>query len=218
MKEKAEKKNKSTLNALMTETQLRNNAWLTDIEINAFLLKMKDYFNLIQIDFNGLNDPLLTTSLRFHRRDNLRKESFVEVLNSGHNHWVTVASGLPFDGQDVCLFDSMPRRNIDPQLGTTTSLLCDLSRLEKGFLIFRVQNIQTQKNQRCGYFALANAMALCNGLNPENLIFSENAIRDHFINIMFHNQPMSMFPYSERRVIRDMKRNHLIFELHDVDY
>jgi hypothetical protein len=200
---------------LMTEKQLRNNEWLTDIEIEAFLYKMRDYLELNNITFRGLNDPVLITGLRINSI-NMRNEHFVEIVNSGNNHWVTISAGSQFDQHDICLFDSMPRQSIDTQLGTTASLLSHQSRLEKGHLIFQVQNVQSQKSDLCGYFALANAMALCVGLDPERLLFTENEIKNHFINIMFHNQNMSMFPYREKPGLRNKKNRHLIFDLKNV--
>ena len=73
-----------------------------------------------------------------------------------------------------------------------------------------------QKANLCGYFSLANAMALCFGLDPEELIFAENAIRDHFINIMFYNQEMSMFPHSVKKKYKT-NHAHLRFDLKDVE-
>ncbi len=215
--EKAGKKKKieSIPKNFLPENQLRNNAWLTDIEIWGFLSKMRDYLNLNNILFSGLNDPIVLTSLRIDG-ENRRNDHFVEILNSGNNHWVTVAAGLPFDRQDVCLYDSMSRNSIDVQLGTLTSLICNRSRLEKGYLIYRLQHVQTQKRNLCGYFALANAMALSMGLDPEELIFDENSLKEHFINIMFHNQSMRMFPYKQKPKLRNKKHLHLRFDLKNV--
>ncbi len=200
---------------LMTEKQLRNHEWLTDREIEAFLSKMRDYFYLNNITFRGLNDPVLLSGLRINNI-NMRNEHFVEVVNSGNNHWVTISAGSQFDEHDVCLFDSLPRHAIDSQLGTTASLLTIRSRLDKGYLMFKVQNVQSQKSDLCGYFALANAMALCVGLDPERLLYTENDIKNHYINIMFHNQNMSMFPYREKPELRNKNIKNLIFDLNNV--
>jgi len=114
---------------------------------------------------------------------------------------------LPFDGHDLSLFDSMSRRSIDPQLGTLTSLICERSMLAKGYLTYRVFY---------GYFALANAMALCIGLNPEDLVFTETDLRDHFIRIMYHDAAISMFPYMEKPRLRQKANKYLRFDLKKV--
>jgi hypothetical protein len=201
----------------LTERQLRNDAWLTDIEIVAFLEKIKEYLEINNIEFQGLRDPTVLTALRTDNI-NMRHENFVEVLFSNNNHWVCVAAGLNIANEDICLFDSMSRNVIDVQLGTTCSLLTALPRLEKGHLIFRNQNVTKQRRHFCGYFALANAMALCLGLDPERIIFEENQLRNHFINIIFKNQTMAMFPYRFKQRVNNSTNKLLIFELANVEY
>ncbi len=201
----------------LTERQLRNDAWLTDIEIVAFLEKIKEYLEINNIEFQGLRDPTVLTALRTDNI-NMRHENFVEVLFSNNNHWVCVAAGLNIANEDICLFDSMSRNVIDVQLGTTCSLLTALPRLEKGHLIFRNQNVTKQRRHFCGYFALANAMALCLGLDPERIIFEENQLRNHFINIIFKNQTMAMFPYRFKQRVNNSTNKLLIFELANAEY
>jgi len=129
----------------------------------------------------------------------MRQENFVEVLNSNNNHWVCVAAGLNIANEDIFLFDSMSRNVIDRQLGTTCSLLDVLPRLKKGHLIFRNQKVSRQRERFCGYFALANAIALCLGLDPERNVFDENQIQNHFIDKVYRNQPMAMFPHRVKK-------------------
>jgi len=169
------------------------------------------------IEFQGLRDPTVLTALRINNI-NIRLENYVEVLNSNNNHWVCVSAGLNISNEDICLFDSMSRNVIDRQLGTTCSLITVLTRLEKGHLIFRNQKVSRQQGHFCGYFALANAMALCLGLDPESLIFDENQLQNHFINIVYHNQPMAMFPHRVKKRINKTHNKILIFELENADY
>ncbi len=199
----------------LTEMQLRNDEWLSDQEIFAFLNKIKEYLNANNIRFQGLNDPTVLTALRTDNI-NMRQENFVEVLNSNNNHWVCVAAGLNIGNEDLCLFDSMPRREIDTELGTTCSLITTLPRLEKGHIIFRVQKVSKQRANFCGYFALANAMAICLGLDPETLIYDENQLRNHFISIIYHNQPVTMLSYTLKKKICKKTHKYLRFNLNDV--
>ncbi len=127
---------------------------------------------------------------------------------SNSNHWVCVASGLPMEPTnepdvDIFLFDSIPRTHIDAQLGTTCALMLNQDRLRnKSNLTFRIQKVQEQKSDLCGYYALANAMALCLGLDPEMLVFNESDLREHFISVMYDQKPLSMFPH-EKMLIKD---------------
>jgi len=207
---------KTSVNMLLTEENLRNGAWLTDTMINEFLLRLKFYFDSQNTAYFGLDDPIALAALRINN-ENMRAENFVQIVNSSRNHWVCVAGGLDFIDQDICLFDSMTRSSIDRQLGTTCSLLVVPERLVKGNLIFKIQKVGKQRGSFCGYYALANAMALCIGLDPEGLIFDETQLREHFINIIYHNQQMSMFPYKLKARINKTAPKYLIFDLRDVE-
>ena len=70
--------------------------------------------------------------------------------------------------------------------------------LEKGHIIFRSRKVQIQNRSYCGYFALANTMAICMNLDPEKISFDEEAIKKHFIDIMFHGKTFLMFHYSKK--------------------
>ena len=90
---------------LLSEQLLRTNEWLTDREVLAFLLKIRTFNLANNAQINGLNDPIIISGLRLEI-DGMRNESFVEVLNSGNNHWVCVVACSGSD-QDICLFDRL---------------------------------------------------------------------------------------------------------------
>ena len=95
---------------------------------------MREAFTSENILFNGLNDPVYISGLRISN-DHMRTENFVEVVISNDNHWVCITgSGEDSsNAQDISLFDSMRRLQIDKRLGTTCSLITVRSRLEKGW-------------------------------------------------------------------------------------
>ncbi len=67
-------------------------------------------------------------------------------------------------------------------------------------LIVRWAETQFQTGKwQCGYFSLANATALCYKLDPETMEFDENKIRQHYINIMFNNFPLTMFQFTQKK-------------------
>ena len=180
-----------------------------------FLLKLNEYNLNNGIKVNGLTDPVILASLRT-RDDCMRSDDFIEFVCSYNNHWVCVASGSPMYPTNVgiCLFDSMARTHIDTELGTTCSLITSCDRLKKGFLRFRMQKVQQQNASLCGYYALANAIALCLGLDPGMLEFTESDLREHFIEVVYHQKPMSMFPHKKRRIRSEqIKRRYHTFEL-----
>ncbi len=191
----------------LTERQLRNNAWLTDREIVFFLDKIKEYLYTNNIEFQGLRDPTVLTALRTDNL-NMRQDDFVEVLFSNNNHWVCVAAGLNIANEDLCLFDSLSRRKIDTQLGTTCSLITALTRLEKGHLIFKIQKVSKQRASFCGYFDLSNAIALCLKLDPESLIYDEDQLRNHFKNII---SIINQSPCFHIQLNKESTKLHIIF-------
>ncbi len=48
-------------------------------------------------------------------------------------------------------------------------------------------------------FGLANATALCYGLDPETLVFDPKELIEHFIDIVYERKALSMFPYKTKR-------------------
>ena len=71
-------------------------------------------------------------------------------------------------------------------------------------LIVRWAETQFQTGKwQCGYFSLANATALCYKLDPETMEFDENKIRQHYINIMFNNFPLTMFQFTQKKSLTE---------------
>lgn len=200
-----------SISLTLSEQELRKDAWLTDREVYGFLLKLKEYLKSNQIKMNGLNDPAYLTGLLISK-NHVRTEPFVEIICSNENHWVCVAVGLNQSNVDISLYDSLSRREIDAHLGSLCSLISVKERLQKGFLTFEVQNTQKQRKNYCGYYALACAMALCLGLDPEYLEFNENELREHFIGIMLKNKSMSMFPYRFKSRVYETMKPRLYFK------
>ena len=96
----------------------------------------------------------------------------------------------------------------------------ELSRTIRGTLGFFENEkiiIEWKKNQmqsgvwQCGYFSLANAMAPCLDLKPEELIFDELVLRSHFIDIVFGNKELEMFPHIE--INKNLKQKNKLFFL-----
>ena len=52
----------------------------------------------------------------------------------------------------------------------------------------------------CGFFALANAVTLCEGLDPEKLHFDQIEIRNHYCDIVYRGNQITPFPSRDVRV------------------
>ena len=115
-------------------------------------------------------------------------------------------------GEDICIYDSLYRGEIETILGQAISNIVIPEIKQKGFLIFRVQRVTLQKKTFCGYLSLANLTALCFGLDPETLLFDEHEIREHYLKITFESEPLTMFPYYSKRK-SSIKNNLIKFKL-----
>lgn len=188
--------------------------YLPKVDLNGKILpnnKMKG------IQCKGLEPIRRLTILSWITKDYLDKYSntdpimkdttFIRICNSDNNHWVCVAGGLEWAPTrknfiDVCLFDSLPRNLIDADLGEQMKefLREDCINKSKKHILIQIRNISQQiKSYTCGYIALANAFALCIGLNPENIEFDEENLKNHYINIMHSNSEFKMFPYRNKQ-------------------
>ena len=180
----------------LTVNQLISGAWLTDTEINLFLELLRKQFKHV----NGLEDPLMITHENYMKKyfKSIKKaDDFIRVMISNDNHWVCVAGGLYVEDEDVCLYDSSPRNGIDNVLGKNLANVVSDRVKSRGVIRVRLQNTQKQQASFCGYFALANATAVCYGIDPERILFDENQIRQHFIDCVYNGKKLSMFPFRE---------------------
>jgi hypothetical protein len=171
--------------------ELLENSWLTDIDINNYLNKLKEKFG----KHFGLEDPLIIANFI----ENIpKKRAFIRVVHCGeNNHWVCISSskGTKSITCLATLYDSYHRMDITGELARVLAETIDKKDTNQSSIVrWADTQLQTGKWQ-CGYFSLANATALCYKQDPETMVFDENQIRQHYINIMFNNFPLTMFPF-----------------------
>ena len=155
--------------------------WLTDSIINATQNLLKKKYATI----SGLQNTLLGQTLGFK----IMKEEFVQVLHTGGNHWITVATiGCP--PSSIRVYDSL---NTELPFQTKEQI-CAILHSYKPFIDVEHINVQDQMNAfDCGVFALAFVTALCAGQNPENLFFTRKLLRPHLLKCL-ENEDISPFP------------------------
>ena len=159
----------------------------------------------------GLQSPILGETLSF----NICRREFVQILNVGRNHWITVS----FKGECIEQLDV-----IDIMYH---HVICRLSRNESGIYIWQPSfwNISTgtkeqiasicfckkkeihaticdvQKQQGgkdCGLFALAFAVTHCDRQNPSEMNFIQYQLREHLTSC-FENNSITPFPTRSRK-------------------
>ena len=137
-----------------------------------------------------MEDPVVLT----YQPEHIEKHNkFIRVvLCRDFNHWVCIAR---FNKPEIHLYDSSNRTNIDNLLGKTVITTCNIIGRNKREFIFKHITTTLQKETLCGFFAIANATALCFGLDPGLIEFDETDIKKHFVDIVYNKKNLSMFPY-----------------------
>ena len=165
---------------------LINNGWLTDKIINEAQSLLKKKYPYV----NGLQDVTLGLTLSFA----IQTEEFVQILHTGHAHWVTVSNIGCKDGE-INIFDSYPPV-------TTTHLLDQIAALlatPRSIINIRYMDTQLQYGSTdCGIFAIAFAATLASGDQPGAFHFDQPQIRKHLIHCL-ETQCLSDFPVQRRR-------------------
>ena len=108
---------------------------------------------------------------------------FIQCLNLGSNHWITV-SRVGCSQDIVKIYDSMNLRLSSSIIETIASLLHTKS---KAFTLEYLKVQQQLGTSDCGLFALANACAICHGLDPCTLQYNQKEMRNHFIKSLESN-------------------------------
>ncbi len=141
---------------------LASNKWLSDSHVSAaqFLLK-KQHPNI-----SGFEPP----TLQYTRTFSVHKgKDFIQCLHVLSNHWILISSvGCP--ANVILVYDSMNTR-----LSTSNkAIVADLLQSEHHITIKYVKTQYQKGYSDCGLFAIANAVAICNGLSPEYLKYDQN--------------------------------------------
>lgn len=153
--------------------------WLDDTHMDAASSLLSSQFPSLC----GLYSTLLRQNLSFP----VTRESFIQILNAGGNHWITVQHTQSFS---VNVFDSkFSTIPMDVKMQIAALLCCSSSRITT-----RVPKTQSQMGSSdCGVFAIAFATDLAFGLNPASHYYEQDKLRPHFIECL-KSQQMTPFP------------------------
>ena len=125
--------------------------------------------------FKGKNGLHSTNALKEGKKWRSTAEDFVQIIHDD-SHWVCAANRRcrPWE---VKIFDSLHRGK--PSLTVKRQLATKMKTLHPKLTITMVHVQQQQGYNDCGLFAIAFAVALCNGLDPATLTFQQPAMRSH---------------------------------------
>ncbi|KAL5516139.1 hypothetical protein EMCRGX_G001410 [Ephydatia muelleri] len=164
-----------------------NQSWLNDNIINAAQTLLKSKYGT-----PGLQNTVLAAALQGCI---VGGEEFVQVLNSGGNHWLTISTiGCPYS--TVNIYDSM----CCTLPSTTQKQICALLMTHEPNVTLRFINVDKQNNANdCGLYALAFCAALCSGDNPQHITFSNTDMRKHVLHCLMQNE---MEPFNGKMLKR----------------
>ena len=160
-------------------TSVQSGDWLDDMHMDAASSLLSSQFPSLC----GFYSTLLGQNLSFP----VTRESFIQILNAGGNHWITVEHTQSFS---VNVFDSkfctIP---MDVKMQIAALLCCTSSRITTRF-----HKTQSQiGSSDCGVFAIAFATDLAFGLKPASHHYEQDKLRPHFLECLKSEQ-MTPFP------------------------
>ena len=162
--------------------------WLNDkhMAIAQELLK-KQYPHI-----HGLQDSILQIGRMF---DAHKDQPFVQCLNLGGMHWLTVSTvGCP--SGTVKVYDSLHMR----LSSSVIKVIAALMHTKEKKISFQYSRMQYQAGgSDCGLFAIATACSICCGEEPEELRYNQSKMREH-LRACFEAEKIIPFPSNRRRV------------------
>ena len=73
------------------------------------------------------------------------------------------------------------------------------AKLNRIRLLLLSKKKQKQKKTLCGFYVAAYATALCNGIDPQTIEFTENLLPAHFLECL-KSRKVTMFPYRVKNI------------------
>ena len=159
--------------------------WLSDSVINTCQRLLKEAHPHV----NGLQNTLLGQTLPFR----VELDEFVQILHDGNIHWLCVTI-IGSNKGEVTILDNM-KTLPSPHTVKQIAALLHSSNLVLS-LHFGGSSVQNGGSD-CGRYAIANATALCAGLDPTTLEFDQEEMRAHLLRCL-ENGVMTVFPASQR--------------------
>lgn len=170
----------------LVSTILKKNYWLTDehMDHGQWLIskqfpKMKGFHSVLA--FEG-KTPKVEKGLK----------DFVQIVNIGGNHWVTVTN-IRCEENRIKVYDTLYRS----MSNTDKFKLAALLNTSLESMVIEWPSVQIQEGDSdCGLFAMAIALALCNGQDPCQQSYDQNVMRVHLASC-FQCEEIATFPVSK---------------------
>ena len=170
-------------------------AWLSDRIICAGQILLKREFG---DSIMGLQNTVIGQG-RGVFKSVPNHQKFLQILNLAGKHWILVANIHPrtTSNANVRIYDSYKKKIV-----TSRALydICCMTRPRSKNLHLDFMNVVLQPNSSdCGLFALANASALANNLDPVSCNWNVQEMRGHLYTC-FETGRLAPFPFQPRKV------------------
>ncbi|CAF1023307.1 unnamed protein product [Brachionus calyciflorus] len=181
---------------LLQKFSLKNDAWLSNYDINKYLWVLKNKF----IELKGLCDP---NKFEYEKFIGMILTEHMFVYNNGC-HWI-----LLYKKNDWYMFYSLNQSQT-----SCIEFFKFIYPNEKEIVLFQ-QKVQQQKGSTdCGLFVCAFITSLAFKIEPNSYEFIQNKLRDHFVNSIKTNT-ISLFPgFPERE--KEINYEKTILKLNSV--
>lgn len=136
---------------------------------------------------------LQSVSLGWNRMFNIQHGEFIQILNTGAGHWVTVSSvgSHPV----INIYDSKYSSTTSDLQEQIASIVCS----PYSTLVLQFPNVSLQSGSSdCGLYAIAYATCLALGEDPTNYHFDQRCMRDHLVQCL-ESKKMKTFPILRER-------------------
>ena len=159
---------------------------LNDLHINAFQNLLKSQFT----EIGGLNSTLLQSKTQFLKSELNSNKNILQIIHMP-NHW----AALQVFGSDICFYDSAYTTISDD----TLDIIAQLMNTNAKSLTIKLMNVAKQIGVvNCGLHAIATVTCLALGNDPTTVVFNNDELRPHLLNI-FETRKISAFPVKKRR-------------------
>ena len=129
-------------------------------------------------------------------------KNFVQVMNFGNNHWVTVTN-ISCESNRIKVYDSLYSELSEKERQKFYASLASLINTNEANMIIEWPSMEQQNGSSdCGLFALAVAVCLSEGENPSEHLFDQTVMREHLA-LCIQCDELAAFPVKSFRTVKD---------------
>ena len=165
---------------------ITSGGWLSDEIVDAGQKLLKSMYPHIQ----GLQEVALGMVLSY----SIAKSEFIQIMNTGKHHWVTV-SNINCNDEEIHVYDCASGSPTNSLLNQIASIVCT----PKDIIKLTYVDVQMQQGcDDCGLFAIAFATSLARGEQPGSFFYQQKAMRKHLVDCL-EKQNITAFPIQKIR-------------------